>query len=120
MRLTSGVQPLLALFGGTPSRSYVDVREHAIRFRFGWAFDQIIARAEIVSARPRSWPWWGGIGWRAWGDTVGLIGSTQGVVDVQLRTPRWAWLAVIPWRFTRIAVSLQDPDDFIRAMSDER
>jgi hypothetical protein len=119
MRLNRALGPLLAVFGGTPGRSYVEVRERAVRFRYGWAFDQVIPRAEIVSARPLRWPWWRGIGWRAWGGTIGLIGDSRDVVEIQLRSPRWAWLAVIPWRYTRIAVSLQDPEGFIRGMRDE-
>lgn len=119
IRLNRVFLPVLAPFGGTPGRSYVEVREGAIRFRFGWAFDQVIPRTEIVSVQRLSWPWWGGIGWRAAGRTVGLIGASGMVVAVQLRTPRWAWLAVIPWRYSRIAVSLEDPDGFIGGMKDE-
>jgi hypothetical protein len=64
MRLDLPWRPLLALFGGTPGRAYVEVTPSTVRFRFGWLFDVTLPRAEILDAQPVKWPWWLGIGWR--------------------------------------------------------
>ena len=119
MRLDLPWRPLLALFGGTPGRAYVEVTPSTVRFRFGWLFDVTLPRAEILDAQPVKWPWWLGIGWRIVlpSGTVGLIGSLQGVVAVRLRRPQWVRVAFIPWRCRVICVSLQNPDDFVRALS---
>lgn len=118
MRLDPPWRPLLALFGGTPGRSFVELTPKTVRFRFGWAFDRTLAHAEIAGAQRVRWPLWWGIGWRlAPGGTVGLIGSRRGVVAVRLRHPRWMRLLFIPWRCHRICVSLEDPDGFVRALN---
>lgn len=119
MRLDLLWRPLLAPFGGTPGRSYVEVTPGAVRFRFGWLCDVTVPYAEIVDARSVKWPWWLGIGWRLVlpSGAVGLIGSLRGVVAVRLRRPRWVWLAFIPWRCRVICVSLQDPGSFLAALA---
>lgn len=118
MRLDLLWRPLLAPFGGTPGRSYVEVTASDVRFRFGWLFDVTVPRAEIVDVRPVKWSWWLGIGWRIVLPlgAVGLIGSLRGVVAVRLRWPRWVRIGFIPWRCRVICVSLQDPDGFCAAL----
>jgi len=64
MRLDLLWRPLLALFGGTPGRAYVEVTPSTVRFRFGWLFDVTLPRPEIIDTQPVKWPWWLGIGWR--------------------------------------------------------
>src|SRR5215203_4744871 len=113
MRLYTPWRPLLALFGGMQGRAYVDVQPEHVRFRFGPLFNQVIPRAQIAGAEAIDWPWWKGVGWRAWADTYGLIGAREGVVGVRLRSSRRAWLLFIPWRYRVIAVSLQDPEGFL-------
>jgi hypothetical protein len=116
MRLNRWLLPVFAPFGGTPRQSFVDVTEDAVRFRFGWSFDTTVPRADIDGAARISWPVIAGLGWRLWGDRIGLIGSLSGVVEVRLRTPHRVRLVGIPWRCRRIAVSLQDPDAFLTAL----
>lgn len=113
MRLDKVWRPSLALFGGTPRQSYVELRPDGVRFRFGWWFDKTVPWAEIEEAQHASWSLLDGIGWRLTFGGVGLIGSLRGVVKVQLRTPRWLWLGPIPWRVSRIYVSLEEPETFL-------
>ncbi len=111
-------RPLLLGAGATRGRSYVEVSEKEIGFRFGFWFRREVPRSEIVGAAPRQWPVWYGVGWRSnLRGVIGLIGSYQGVVEVRLKNRTRAW-GVFPC--DRIAVSLEDPDGFIAALGDEQ
>lgn len=46
--------PLLAVFGGIARRSFVEVDESSIRFRFGWLFDQTIAVEDVRALAPHA------------------------------------------------------------------
>jgi hypothetical protein len=117
MRLDPVWRLVLALFVGTPSRSYVEIGEQAVRFRFGWPFDETVPLDQIAGVAPTTWPFLGGIGWRiATRGRIGLIGSLRGVVEVQLRAPRRVRLLAIPLRCRGIVVSLEDPDRFVAAL----
>lgn len=54
MRLDTVWRPLLALFGGFPSRSWVELSADVVRFRFGWLFDEAVPRAEVGEVTPGS------------------------------------------------------------------
>jgi len=108
-------RPLMLTGGATPGRSYVEVTDKFVSFHFGFWSRQTVDRDEVVSAAPRRWPVWYGVGWRSnLRGVIGLIGSYQGVVEVRLKNRVRAW-AVFPC--DRIAVSLEDPDGFIAALS---
>lgn len=106
--------PLLVI-GATGSRSLATLRDDAIDLRFGIAHVEI-PYSNIRSLRPRDWSWLLGIGIRIAGDkTLGLIGSTQGVVQIALKEPTVR--GVLFMRHPRnIAVSLSKPDEFIDAV----
>lgn len=91
----------------------MDVGSGRVRFRFGWGFDRSIGQEQIADAYRTRWPLIAGIGWRIGGGCVGLIGSRKGVVEVVLRAPCRARILGLPYRFRRIAVSLEDPDGFL-------
>jgi hypothetical protein len=112
-------RPLMLVGGATAANSYVEVDDDTLRLRFGLFFDQRVARSNIVSAAERSWPLWRGIGWRAWGETLGLIGSTEGVVEMRLKDAVRVRMGLIPWPFgiLSIAVSLDDPSAFLGKVS---
>jgi hypothetical protein len=117
MRLDPAWRPLFWPFGAAQPSSFVEVEEAKVRFKFGYLFDRSVQREEIESAYRRDWPWWMGIGWRSnLRGVIGLIGSTRGVVEVQLRGKTRSW-GVFPC--DRIAVSVQDPDGFIAALSQQ-
>ena len=111
-------RPLLAVFGGISGNAFVEVDDERVRFRFGWLFDETAPRREIVAARRVRWSVLRGIGWRIGPlDSAGLIGSRTGVVEVEFRAPRRVRLAAVPWRVRRIAVSVQDPDALVAALT---
>jgi hypothetical protein len=108
---------LLALFGGTAARSFVEVDAEGLHLRFGWLFYQRVLFEEIESVATGHWPWWGGIGWRSnLVGRIGLIGSYHGIVDINLRRRRWIWM-LVPLPCTRLTVSLEDPEGFVTAVS---
>ena len=115
MRLGAGWLPILAVFGGTPSRSFADVTPDFIRIKFGPLFDESIPHAMIAHAGPTTWSWWRGIGWRIGsGKTIGLIGSLKNTVELQLREPIRMRFLFFPKRCERIVVSLRDPERFLQ------
>ena len=101
----------------TPSNSYVEIGEDAIRLRFGAGFDRTIERQNVIGATTMSWSIINGLGVRAGGEIFGLIGSTSGVVELQLRESVNLRFAGWPWHARRIAISLEDPQAFIEAIT---
>jgi hypothetical protein len=81
-------------------------------------FGHTVPRSQIASIRRRSWPIWMGVGWRTdFLRTVGLIGSYENVVEVELNEPVHFWRMA---RCTRLAISLEQPDEFVAALSVQR
>ncbi len=114
-------RPLLALFGGTAGGSFVEVRDDAVRVRFGLGFDTTVPRAEIAEAAPTRYPLLGGIGWRTnLRGGVALVGSTRGVVRLRLAAPCRARLFGFPLRCRDLYVSLEEPEAFLAALNATR
>lgn len=119
MRLSTLGKPLLALFGGVQSASYVDLIAGSIRFKFGM-FDESFSLGDITGAEATNVPIIAGLGWKlGFGGSVGLLGSQKGVVKVSLREPKKVSMLLIPFKAREIYVSLQDPDGFIADLSRE-
>lgn len=108
-------RPALMVIAATESRSVATLEDDAVDLRFGIAHLRV-PYATIRSVREREWAWWLGVGIRIAGDkTLGLIGSTRGVVQIELKEPTVR--GVLFMRHPRnIAVSLEDPVAFIRAV----
>ena len=118
MRLDTVWRPVLALFGGTSGRAFVEVDGERVRFRFGWIFDATVPRGEITAVRRVHWPLLMGFGWRIGPlDRIGLIGSRSGVVELTLRSSQRVRFLGVPWRVRRIAVSALDPDAVVEALA---
>jgi hypothetical protein len=110
-------RPFLSLFGGTSSKSYVEVEPASVRVRFG-PFDERIPREEIIGAARSKWSLLGGVGWRLVSDGVALIGSTSDVVCVKFANRRRVHLLpLISVRASRLYVSVDQPEAFIAALS---
>lgn len=119
MRLSSLGKPILALFGGIQSQSYVDVIAGSIRFKFGF-YDLSLSTSEISGVESTTIPLIAGLGWKlGFGGSVGLIGSQKGVVKVSLREPKHIRMLLIPFTARSIYVSLQDPEGFIAELQKE-
>jgi hypothetical protein len=116
MRRDKVWRPLLAIFGGTAGRSYVEIEPAGVHARYGWLFDKRFALSEIESVGRMDWPWWLGIGWRSnLVNLIGLTGSTEGAVVIRFRKRYLIWL-LIPLPMRRLAITLEDPDGFVVAL----
>lgn len=105
----------LMIVGLTESRAFVTLGDDAVDIQFG--FTKIsIHYADIRDVNERDWSWLLGLGVRVAGDkTLGLVGSTRGVVQIALRAPTVR--GVLFMRAPRnIAVSLEEPASFIAAV----
>lgn len=108
-------QPVLLLGGATKTNSYVEVGDNDVSINFGYLFTHIIPRSNIESVAAIEWPFWKGIGWRSnLQDQAGLTGSYNGVVEVKLSEPIRVWLLL---NCTRIAISMEEPETFVAALS---
>lgn len=107
------LKPLLAAFGGTAERSYVDFEPNSLHVQFGWLFNERIPYNLIRTAERAKWPWFGGLGWRTnLIDTIALVGSYENVVRLRLSEPQRMRL------LTRMAcdtlyISVENPDAFL-------
>ncbi len=115
MKLDPWWRPVLLVGGATPDNSYLEITDEGVTARFGVLFNRMIPRDQIESAAEADWPLWLGVGWRmAFGGRYGLIGSYNGIVELQLKEP----IQVLRFlSFTSIAVSLEDPQAFIDALA---
>lgn len=106
--------PLLVI-AATEERSVAVLEKDHLDIRFGIAHIQI-PYENIRELHPRDWSWWLGIGIRVAGDkTLGLIGSTRGVVQIALKQPTVR--GVLFMRHPRnVAVSFSDPTGFVEAV----
>jgi len=118
MRITPMFRPLALLFSATPGRSFVEVTDAAVRFRFGF-FDETVPRNDIASVERYDARWWHGLGWRYWPRHVLLLGAYGAAVSVRLaRTRRVALIPFLPRlvEVTRLTASVEDPDALLRAL----
>jgi hypothetical protein len=106
--------PLL-IIGATKERSVATLEDECVDLRFGIAHVRV-PYANISELREREWACWLGIGIRiASNKTLGLIGSTRGVVNIALKEPTVN--GVLFMRHPRnIAVSFSDPAGFVAAV----
>lgn len=110
-------RPFMLFIGATPANSHVEMTSTELRLRFGAGFSGTIARANVAAAAPMRWSIINGLGVRAGGQIFGLIGSTSGVVELELRESVVLRFAAWPWTVHRIAISLEDPQGFIEAVT---
>ena len=109
-------RPLLALFGATAGRSYVEIDDDTLHVRYGWLVDKRFSLAEVASVRSRRWPWYYGIGWRSnLVGIIGLTGSLRGCVELAFRRRRWVWM-LFPLPMSHLCITLEEPDAFIEAL----
>jgi len=103
---------LLTLLGTGPSVSGVEVTDHEVRVRMGWAFQARIPRSSIVrsGADDRLVTGWGVHGFRGrW-----LVnGSSQGLVFLKIAPPAAARVLGVPVKLTQLRTSLEDPQGFL-------
>jgi hypothetical protein len=108
---------LLLPFGATASRSFAEIKEGELHVRFGRLFDHRFPLEEVESVSLGHWPVWAGVGWRTnFRGSVGLIGTYVNTVEVRFKEPQRVRL-VFPVRCERLYLSVEDPHDFISAVT---
>ncbi len=121
IRRSGWLQPLLLLVGAArDANSYVAIEGEALRVRFGWCFNETFPLSGIESVAMGRWPWYYGLGWRSnLVGMVGIVGSYSGVVEIRFKQ-RQRVAGILPFfklGCDRLMVSLNEPDDFIEALS---
>lgn len=117
IRRSGWMTPLLALFGATASRSYIEVDSRQLFARFGF-YRISIPRDRIASVEHFDWAWYRGIGWRTnLRNMIALTGSTHGVVHIRLSQPLRTRMLLIPVRMTDFYVSAENSDGLIAALA---
>lgn len=107
--------PLAGMFGFT---CWVEVDEHLVRARMGPTCRAEIPRTAIRSVRARGWHWWYGYGARIYGRLrVGFVGSSRGVVELELNEPVELRLVFFRKRCSRFSVSVDEPEALLAALS---
>jgi hypothetical protein len=85
MRLDDIWRALLLIIGANKNNSYIELDEEALSLNYGF-FKTRVPLTQIEAVNPMKWPWYFGVGLRlAPGPMIGLIGSTQEVVEIRLR-----------------------------------
>lgn len=108
--------PFLLLIGAVESNSYVEIDGDLLNLRFG-GYTATVPISEVDSIQSTTWALWRGIGIRvSLNQRIGLVGSTSGVVQLNLRTPCVSFLGI---KADTLFVSLDDPDGFINALGVE-
>ena len=107
---------LLAPFGVTQERAFVQVGERELRVCFGPLFAYRFPLAAVETAAPVRWPLWAGIGPRVdFRGTVAFVGAYEKTVEVRFaERQRVRMIAPVPCE--RLIVSLEDPEGFIAAL----
>ena len=117
IRFSSGNSILFKGLLILPSSSYVDLDDHGIHVRLGWAFSARIPRGKLAKAGPGQPPTIpltaGAHGWRGrW-----LVnGAPDGIVTIALSEPARATVSGFPIRLKELSVSLEDPEGFLAAL----
>ena len=107
---------LLAPFGVTEERAFVQVGERELRVCFGPLFDYRFPLAAVETVKPTRWPLWAGIGPRVnFRGMVAFIGAYEKAVEVRFKE-RQRLRMVVPVPCDRLIVSLEHPEALIAAL----
>jgi len=114
-RATRLVGPVAGMVGFA---CWVEVTGESVKASMGPSCRAEIPRTAIRSVRARTWQWWLGYGGRIYGRfAVGFVGSNHGVVELELAEPVEVRLAFFRKRCSRFAVSVDEPEALIAALS---
>jgi len=111
------LEPILHASGVNAESTYVELREGVLEVAMGRWFHEQIPVAEIASVAPSEWPWYGGLGVKLHHHGVGVVGSTEGIVNVKLKQPR-KMHAIAVVEAVQLWLSLDDPAGFMKAISE--
>lgn len=105
-----------SLFGMSPTSSFVEVDDHQLTAKMGFLARGTVPRAHIKDAHPMEWSRWAGLGVRWYGPRRwGLIGSTEGVIELVIEPPTRMRM-IVPVRVRRLALSVEEPDRLLEVL----
>lgn len=109
------LRPLLSALGMGPGLSGVALGSEEAHIRMGWAFRARVPRAAITGARAVTGTV-GGIGVHGWRGRWLVNGSMSGIVGIDIDPPVRALAVGLPVRVRYLALSVDDPEDFLAAI----
>src|SRR5437763_10925408 len=113
------LEPILHTFGVKKETSYVEIEGGTLHVTMGRWFDEKIPVDRVAQVAPSDWPWWGGLGVKtAPHHGVGVVGSTEGVVNIKLKEKQKMFLVLFHGEVEQLWVSLEDRDGFMKALSE--
>jgi hypothetical protein len=112
-------RPLLSVLGAGPGVSGISLDGERLRVRMGWSFRTEIPVASITGAE-RYRGLVGGIGVHGWRGRWLVNGSAKGVVSVRIDPPAPARVLGVPVKLRTLQVSVEEPEEFIAALSGSR
>lgn len=107
---------LLGLLGHGRRFSHLDVDDTHLAVQMGYGFRALIPRSAISNVRPWSGRVWGW-GVHGWKGRWLVNGSSHGIMVLDIEPPVRAKVLLIPITLRELAVSLEDPDAFVAAVS---
>jgi hypothetical protein len=107
---------LLALFGWTPRRSYLEVDPDLVGVRMGWGFQADVPRSSIRSVR-RVANINSSIGVHGWRGRWIVNGAAGPLVALVIDPPVRARACGLPVRLRELLVSVDDPDTVVSELS---
>ena len=119
MKITDNflLEPVLHTFGVRPETSYFEIEGGKLEVRMGIWFHESFALDNVARIAPSDWPWWGGLGVKLHHHGVGVVGSTEGVVNVQLEVEQDV-CAVVKVKCSQLWLSVEDQEGFLRVLAE--
>lgn len=111
------LEPFMKTMGVSRDDSYLEVDKETLHVRMGRWFDEKIPVARIKALAPSDWPWWGGLGVKLGHHGVGVVGSTDHIVNLKF-TEELKVRVLVEVGVEQMWVSLEDRDGFLRALAE--
>ncbi len=109
------LRPLLSILGMGPGFSRIELEGGMLQVRMGWAFRCAVPVSQVTDVQPRQ-GLVGGIGVHGWRGRWLVNGAATGLVAVTVEPPVRAWAVGLPVKLHVLTLSVEDPDDFVRAL----
>jgi hypothetical protein len=110
------LEPVLHTFGVRAETSFVEIHGDNFELKMGIWFHEQVPLSDVARIAPSEWPWWGGLGVKLYHHGIAVVGSTENVVNVQLKEPL-KMRALFKVETHQLWLSVVDRDGFLRALS---
>jgi hypothetical protein len=111
------LEPVMHMFGAGRDVSYAEIAGGKLTVKMGIWFDESFPLDQISAIAPSDWPWWGGLGVKLVHHGVGVVGSTEGIVNVKFKTPQKARV-IVQIDCNQLFLSLEDAEGFMRQLAE--